>query len=1394
MIIRQNIKKIVFLLIILFSILITLFGIINSSLFQKKIFNLFSKNINENHSILLESNNFYYNIFSNKISCNFLILDHFQNPMINIPNISIGFNNNIIFSKSDIKINNVNIENVDFFIKKYESDSITNFELFINKISNENSTNLDSLFIENINLSISNFILQNQLDTIKLNDFSFDLNKIKYSNNNGCNIENIFFQKNNSFFASSLNQDKSNNKFFVDIIDSKFYLKDFINQKLNNNDFINFSSILSFNKNIFSLEKLNINYNQSFLDGIFSYDSSLDLYFLQINNSIIKKQDLLSFSMKNKIDFPSLFLDLGDIKYIGKTVLYNRNLDIESNINSDYGFSNLNIKFHFPDSLNNPSFDGTIDFNKFNLGSLLNFKNLGEVNFKTKINGSGLDKDNFFANISFQDAKIFFDNYYYNNLSLNADLSYNLFRGDLRINDRNCKVQLNGELDFSDNNKIINVSSKVKKINLDKIKLLTGQPIKQFSGNIIANLKGNSIDDLIGSIEANKLSYYRGKKYNLNNLKIDFNNSSVNKSLLFKSDIGSAFIIGDFKYLDLKKDFKNIFLSFLKNEKKIFQSNYNLDLDLDFNNSSFITDFFLDNFSLENFKLKINKKKLGSNLFINGDLDSLSFNNNFFDNLNFDFKVNDQDKLNFHFLTNNFINTENNLNIDSLVFTSNSRSDQIEYNLLLKNINKNESFDASFFGNISRGEENLISFSNSFVNFPDQVWNLSPNSLIKISNFDEVNFSNFSLSSGSQLIDVSVENSNSLKLFFDLKNVDLELINFLRKKDASRLAGLADGTFWYSSVSKPVGGYLKVKDFSINDVLLGDLILNTQSNNKRKFLVLDGYVKPSKKSKTIEFNGTVSLDKKNSMNMFLNFNGQDCNILNPYISSISNNKGNIYGNLNLYGPYDNYFIDGSLTLNNFSFKIPYLNTSYLLKNDYSVSFKKDNIQLDSVLIHDKKFNTNGLFYGEATHANALKEISYNLFVSSDNLYCLNTKIENNDIYYGEVFVGGNIIIDGEPNKVYLEIDAESKKGTKFNIPLSTSMEISEENNLELFNSLKSSSSINIFNDKEKNNKDFNMNFDLSLTPNAQVQIIYDEKIGDIIKGSGEGDLKLEIDDNGNFNMYGEILINQGEYLYTMQNVLNKNFILEKGGSLFWNGSPYDINIDFFAIYELKTSLNLLDADYNSSTKVPVFCKMHMTNNLLNPSVDFIIDIPSASDVALTKLYQLTDTEEKKLQQFLFLIGANSFLIQESTENYLNSSLTTTGTELLSNQISNWLSQITDDFDLGFRWTPGSTDSLTTDEIQLALSMKLLNDKLTINGNASNPSTPQAQDNTDIVGELDIQYELSDNFKLKAFNRTDEYDPISGDEFRYEQGVSIFFEKEFDNFFDIFRKKKKRKKN
>ncbi len=1358
------------------------------------MFSTISKNIEEKYSISIESNNFYYNIFSNKISCNFLVFDHYQNIMINIPNILIGLKNNILFSNSDLIVDNLEIKNVDFFIKKYDNDSITNLEFFLEKISNEKSHEIDSIFIENIDLSISKIHLQNEIDTIYLNDLLVNFDSFYFSKNNGLKVDSVLIKKDKSFFISSLNSYKiDEKKISMNVLKSKINLNDFFSKQYNEDDFVNFSALISSRERYVDFENLNINYKESFLEGNISYDQNMKLFYFEIIKSLFKDNDLLYFSSKNDQFIPKYFLDLGDIAYSGKNAWFGNNLDCDGIIDTNHGSSKFKFNFLLSDSINNSSYKGSIDVLNFDFGTYFKNSNLGIVNFQTLIDGVGFKKNNFSANISLNDGEIIFNNYLYKNISLVGEFSYKLFNGDFKINDRNCKIEYSGLLDFSKQKVILDFSTKVSKINFNKINFITKQPIKQFAGTIFTNLTGTSFDNLTGSLSAKKLSYYKGKKYNLNNFYLNCKNKSKNKLIVFTSDFGSANLSGNFSFSSLKEFSKKTLSSLLKKENIKLSNDYNLELDLNIKKSSFFTDLFLENFSLGDCVLNIKKNK-SDNLYLNGILKDLSYYENYFDKIDLDIILKNGNISTFSLISKNFKNQKRNIIVDSLILNSNSISNNINYQLNVQNINNNNIFDALFSGTISKGKENIISFDNSFINFPGFLWELTPNSSLVTSDFKNLIFSNFSLKSQDQLVEISGGISNKLKLYFDFKNVDLEIVNFFRKKDASKLSGLVNGTFWYSPIKKPIGGYFKVKNFSMNEIILGDLIINGQSNEKRKFLALDGYVKPYQNPKTIDINGTVSLDSNKNMNMFLDFYGQDCNLLNPILTSLSDNEGKIYGKANFYGPHDNYFIDGDIIIKNFSFKVPYLNTSYYLKDNYKIGFKKNKILLDTVIFFDKKYNTKGAFSGNVIHSNALKKMYYNLLINSDNIYCLNTKLDDNNVYYGDVFAAGSILINGKPNDVYFNINAESKKGTKFNIPLSSATEILDDNNLELFNS-----SENILNPQKdlmkKSNKrnDFKMDFNLNLKSNAQVQIIYDEKIGDIIKGKGEGDLKLEIDENGKFNMFGEVLIEEGEYLYTMQNVLNKNFKIEKGGALFWDGEPYDISIDFYAFYELKTSLNLLDSDYNSSTKVPVFCKMHMTKSLLKPSVDFLIEIPSASDVALTKLYQLTDSEEKKLQQFLFLIGANSFLIQESTENYLNSGLTTTGTELLSNQISNWLSQITDDFDVGFKWTPGATDSLTTDEIQLALSMKLLNDKLTINGNASNPSTPQAQDNTDIVGELDIQYELTNNIKLTAFSRTDEYDPISGDEFRYEQGVSIFFEKEFDSFFDIFRKKKKKKK-
>jgi len=89
---------------------------------------------------------------------------------------------------------------------------------------------------------------------------------------------------------------------------------------------------------------------------------------------------------------------------------------------------------------------------------------------------------------------------------------------------------------------------------------------------------------------------------------------------------------------------------------------------------------------------------------------------------------------------------------------------------------------------------------------------------------------------------------------------------------------------------------------------------------------------------------------------------------------------------------------------------------------------------------------------------------------------------------------------------------------------------------------------------------------LELTEDALMQIIFDEKIGDVISGRGYGDLRLTINPLGDFNMYGNCTLQRGTYLFTLQNIINKKFEIERGGTISWSGNPYDADINMSAVY------------------------------------------------------------------------------------------------------------------------------------------------------------------------------------------------------------------------------------
>jgi hypothetical protein len=322
---------------------------------------------------------------------------------------------------------------------------------------------------------------------------------------------------------------------------------------------------------------------------------------------------------------------------------------------------------------------------------------------------------------------------------------------------------------------------------------------------------------------------------------------------------------------------------------------------------------------------------------------------------------------------------------------------------------------------------------------------------------------------------------------------------------------------------------------------------------------------------------------------------------------------------------------------------------------------------------------------------------------------------------------------------------------------------------------------------------FSLNMDLSLNPNARVEIILPEDLGNI-QGEGYGDLNLNMNRAGNFTMAGDYQINKGSFLFTVKNVYKKRFDLVTGSSISWTGDPYAGELGMKAIYHVKTSLNTLGATQDTSfrSRVPVDCVIGLNGPILNPRVKFGFEFPNSPEEVRQFVFSQIDTtnDAEMSQQMLSLLVLNSFSFSSATGNAdFASNVSGSSLQLVANQLGNWLSQISNDLDVGIKYRPGGI--ITNDEVEVALSTQLFDDRVSIDGNFGyqNLENMPSSNTSNIVGDINVEVKITKDgrFRLKAFNRTnivDLFDNIAP----YTQGVGVFYRKEFNFFRDLFLKK------
>ena len=420
----------------------------------------------------------------------------------------------------------------------------------------------------------------------------------------------------------------------------------------------------------------------------------------------------------------------------------------------------------------------------------------------------------------------------------------------------------------------------------------------------------------------------------------------------------------------------------------------------------------------------------------------------------------------------------------------------------------------------------------------------------------------------------------------------------------------------------------------------------------------------------------------------------------------------------------------------------------------------------------------------------------------EDFMVLNTNRLDNPDYYGIAFASGVVGVnyDQYTSKTGIEANITTSKNTIFNIPLDGNEEIEENKYITFVTKIDSSALANMV-EEEVDLSNYFMTFDLKVTDDAEIRLIFDEKIGDIMKSRGNGNLKLEINSAGDFSIFGDYVVKSGDYLFTLQNVINKRFNLLEGGTIKWNGDPLDAQVDISASYRTRARLYdlLMSMDTSDVLKkrIPVDLVLHMKNSLLAPDINFDIVLPTADEDTKSKVKSVlyVSSHEENIQelnrQVFSLLVLNRFLPPPGVDGVAgNAGLEKTATsELLSNQLSNWLSKISNEFDIGVNYRPG--DEISPQEFELALSTQLLNDRLIIDSNfgiadRQNGSTVN-QNTNNLIGDVVLEYKISKDGKLrvKAFNKSNQFSLLEINS-PYTQGVGISYKEEFDNIGEFFR--------
>lgn len=1383
-----------------------------------------------------------------------LIKDHHNDTLIAAKKLTTGLKEINSLMRNRLSLGEADIFDGVFHMITYEGEETNNLTVFSRKFSNKNKTkkksfrlNAPRIGLHNINFDIVNqnkkkspIVYYNKIEgdvkDFNLNGTLLDLKVVNTSfvENHGLEVENLstgftysptkmefedaVLETSHSKLNAKIDFDYSGtdmqdfiNKVKIDATfsNSKVSIKDLkkLYKELGGNETFFVKSRFRGTLNNFKLSNFNLTSTSQFVvKGNYHFKQAISqgnsFSINGISEQVTANYSQLKALLPNIIgkNIPSEFKKIGKFTLTGSTLITKSLLDLAIDIKSSVGKASVDLELQNFDNIDEASYEGYVNVTNFQLGKMVGNPLIGKLSFEGEVSGAGFRIDNINTSLIGIVSKHQYKGYTYRGIQVDGFFQNNLFNGHMNVNDPNIRMEFTGLADLSSEKNKFDFSAKIEKFDLKKLNLFERDSVSLVRGNIDIDLVGNSIDDIVGTASFSDATYINEhQEHRFENFYLKSEMNEKVRVLTFDSqDIINGQVQGEFQFKDLKHLVENSLGSMMTNyaPHEIKQDQF---IEFDFEIFEQIIPVISPKVSLLS-SASLKGKVVGENNEIKMlfETPKLRVNKTFVDSVSLKLD-NKNPSLNTNFIVKKIktpkytfrdINLYNKKINDTLFFRTDFTGGE----------ENKERFGMVFYYTIDKNKNSVLGILESKILFKDKEWKINPegnkeNKLVFDLYKQEYQIKEIELLTEGQEIRFEgvIRDSTYKNLNMKFNNVNLDQV--MPKIDSLSLSGIIDGDLNFKQedgIYNPLGN-LQIKEFTINESFQGDLNMHINAKDsyekyKVDISLLDDSFKRLNATGLIDISPKVPvIDLNVSLDAF------NLNAFSPLGKNVlSHLRGVANGGFSVKGPLSNPNMDGVLYLKNAGFTFPYLNVDYNLIQSPRVLLKGQSFVFDNLSLQDTKQLTRGTINGSIEHS-FYKNWELDLSLKSDRILVLDTEDGENVAYYGTGYISGESKISGTTNDLKIDVKAKTLEGTKFVIPLNDVKAV-ENSNLIHFKSLTNVDFENSFLNNDfliEKFQGLSLNFDIDVTPDAEAEIVIDRVSGSSLKGTGSGNLLIEIDTKGKFNMYGDYLIDKGNYNFIYGGIINKPFEIQKGGTISWDGDPMNANLNIQAIHTVKANPKVLLTDLNTNRKISVDLITDISGGLFNSQEDFSIVIPNSSSTVASELSFVlnNDDENATLRQFFSLLITKSFFNEDNTVSTSSSAITGTTSDIISGALSDIFNEEGDKFQIDLGYTSGDKSNVEEYNIdnQVDISLKTqINDRILIDGNLGVPVGTKTQSN--VIGEVKVEILADDdgNLRYTVFNRQNEVQ-YSQEEEGYTQGIGLIYQIDFNNLKEMFTK-------